>query len=375
LSGKDAVIRRKMMKKNSGFLVMFSVMVLVFATLMGACEDSESVGDPESAPEEREVYIDRWKVTTEAGLNGAIAEINGRSEKGNYLIALAGDIEITGKAPIELGDLNAFGKKVTDPDTTSDPGVPKTTVIRGNGELKITSKNDMDGSLFIVTENNTLVLENVTLAGGESSGYLVHVSGGTLVMKAGSKITKSKGDGVVIHGGAFTMEGGVISENKAQNYVGGGVSVAGGEFKMTGGTISGNSGVFGGGGVFVDEGSTFTMENGTISGNTAGSVGGGVYVENNSIFTKSGGTLYGYPAPDDSDSNIVGTREGENITVGSGRGHAVCVGIRPDDVDLAIQNIFKICETTAGPEDVLSYDGTKETPTVSEGLVAPPEEE
>jgi hypothetical protein len=374
LSGKDAVLRREKMKKNSGFLAMFLVlaMMLAMAALMGACEDSES------APEEREVYIGGWTVTTEEELKGAVAEINGHPGPGIYTITLAEDIETT-----EI--------------VLEDGGVKKTTVIRGDGQMRTITNKGNPGKenprLFTVWGNNTLELgKNVTLNGGEKWETAVYVDGGALVMKDDSKITQAYECGVLVADGTFTMEGGVISENKAGGYAGGGgVNLAGGEFKMTGGTISGNSSLFGGGGVFVDNGSTFTMQNGTISGNTADYVGGGVfvgkvstftmqngtisgnnakevggggvYVENDSIFTKSDGTIYGYP--DGDNSNIVGTRDDNGDNPFESRGHAVCVGIRPDKVDEALKNISKIRDTTAGLEDdVLSYDGKTASPIV-----------
>jgi hypothetical protein len=61
----------------------------------------------------------------------------------------------------------------------------------------------------------------------------------------------------------------------------------------TGSAITGNTNTSVGGGVFVDSG-TFTMEGGEIKGNTADD-GGGVYLSGG-IFNMAGGTIYGSDA-------------------------------------------------------------------------------
>jgi uncharacterized repeat protein (TIGR02543 family) len=153
------------------------------------------------------------------------------------------------------------------------------------------------GPLFTLEKGVTLILDtNVTLQGSsDNTDSLVTVSGGTLVMKAGSKITGNTASGSYYDGGGvyvfwgstFTMNGGEISGNSSSR--GGGVSVDG-TFTMYGGKISGNSG----GGVYVSRG-TFTMSGGEISGNSASSVGGGVYVSSGT-FTMYGGKISGNTA-------------------------------------------------------------------------------
>jgi len=148
---------------------------------------------------------------------------------------------------------------------------------------------------FTVNSGVALVLEdNITLRGR------VSVQGGGLVMYAGSTITGNRfqsfsysegGGGVyVCDGGNFTLRGGTISGNTADE--GGGVYVGrDGTFIMAGGTISGNKANMNGGGVYVGIGGTFTMLGGTISGNTANNGGGGV--NSWSTFTMRGGTISG----------------------------------------------------------------------------------
>jgi hypothetical protein len=358
VSGRDAVLRRKKMKKNSGFLVMFSVLALAMAALMGACSDvsrdDRSNGIDESFPKGWE-FSSVFPVENEAQLRGIVTYITNREQPGNYLIILKKDIPISG------GDITLKG---TDAD--------KTIVICGDGQTcTITNEHD-EADVFIVRGNNTLVLDkDVTLDGGKKEAVAVKVDGGALVMNTGSKITNVGesgvwventgaftmeggeisgntgnilGGGVVLYGGTFMMKGGEISGNTAP--YGGGVFVAEGTFMMTGGTISGNTTTGVGGGVHVNEAGTFTMTGGTISGNTAGNGGGGVYVNNEGGFKKTGGTIYGYTGGDNSISNIVGTRGENGVIVGfePGYGHAVYV------------NEVYQREGTVGPGNVLIFN-------------------
>jgi len=119
------------------------------------------------------------------------------------------------------------------------------------------------------------------------------------------------GAGVYFSSGSFVMNGGTITNNRAEsdmrNTAGGGVYVASNQtFIMNGGTISNNTNTRDsyavGGGVAAWSDCTFTMTGGTISSNRAESHtgwftseyawGGGVYVRN-TRFTKTGGTISG----------------------------------------------------------------------------------
>lgn len=133
-----------------------------------------------------------------------------------------------------------------------------------------------------------------TISGNVASFYSTNTSG------------DSRGGGVCLSGGLFTMNNGVISDNTTQAYgvgrvetMGGGVYISGGvyingTFEMKGGTVSDNTGQYGGG-VYVNNG-TFTMSDGEISGHSALYDGGGVYFQVTSYqysrtFTISGGKI------------------------------------------------------------------------------------
>jgi hypothetical protein len=144
------------------------------------------------------------------------------------------------------------------------------------------------------------------------------MNGGTI-----SGNTAPSGGGVCVWDGTFTMTGGTVSENTA-NQNGGGVEIwagtftmQGGTFTMKAGTISGNT-AGSGGGVCV-EGGNFTMNDGTISGNTGTGIGGGgVYANgNDATFTKTGRTVYG----DDNTTHTPGSTE--NTATAATNGHAV----------------------------------------------------
>lgn len=136
-----------------------------------------------------------------------------------------------------------------------------------------------------------------------SSGGGVYVERGTFSMSGGEISGNTSGDcggGIELYKKSdFTMTGGSISQNKAENgYYGGGIDVSyGSTFTMNGGTITGNTSCTGGGvyvGTAVENygNNTFNMNGGTITGNTAthtgSETGGGVYVAQDGIFTVSG---------------------------------------------------------------------------------------
>ena len=90
------------------------------------------------------------------------------------------------------------------------------------------------------------------------------------------------------------MQGCSIADNRASN--GGGVYLNGGTFTITGGSINGNKANNDGGGVYMNSG-TFTINGGSINGNTAGQNGGGVYLLGGKVTIDShGGSINGNTA-------------------------------------------------------------------------------
>ena len=168
------------------------------------------------------------------------------------------------------------------------------TIIFNGGEEErfLLWKLTVSDSITMILDNNITLHGHPEGIGGAEPMVRVN-SGGTFEMREGSKIIDG-GNGVyVANNGTFTMYGGTISGNKANN--GGGVYVNGGTFTMNGGEISGNK-CNSGGGVYVNEG-TFIMNGGKITGNTndltnaANTFGGGVHVAENGTFTMNGGEI------------------------------------------------------------------------------------
>jgi len=218
-----------------------------------------------------------------------------------------------------------------------------TIVLRGVGANR-TIRLRSHGAMFRVRPNVTFILENnITLQGHNgNNSTMVHLDGGTFIMRTGSVITGNvitstnwTGGGVGINSGTFEMTGGTISGNTVARD-GGGVGLLGGTFTMTGGTISDNTASRRGGGVNVG-GGTFNMRGGSITGNVARNDGGGV-TRTSGTFTKTGGIITGYSS-DRINGNVVRDEVGNIL---ARRGHAVFVN----------ENLRH--ETTAGPGRNLS---------------------
>ena len=133
----------------------------------------------------------------------------------------------------------------------------------------------------------------------EYSGTEITVSGEVILCLNGHKLNLNKQHISVGSGASLTLcdcsTGGVLTGGSGSK--GGGVYVGGGTFTMTGGSIAGNT-AESGGGVYVDEGGTFTMEDGSINNNQVTSGGGGGVMVNKGSFTLSGGSITGNATSD-----------------------------------------------------------------------------
>ena len=146
---------------------------------------------------------------------------------------------------------------------------------------------------------------------GSSEKYGVYVNEGsngtTKFNMSGGAITGG-GVGVRLEGGEFTMSGGTISKNTANNVNGSGVFMQSGKFTMSGtAKITSNTAGRAGGGVYMS-GGTFIMNGGEIKSNTAETNGGGVYVSGGA-FTMNGGEIK---------SNTANTAGGGGVFVDNG---------------------------------------------------------
>ena len=155
-----------------------------------------------------------------------------------------------------------------------------------------------DASL-VVSGAVLLDLNGCTITGNGDNEVVSIDDGGDLTLTnsvpSSGAITGGDSGVIVYRGGAFTMNGGAVSGNTADDY-GGGVSMAGGTFTMNGGTISGNTSYEYGGGVYVGSDGVFTMNGGEITVNTVDDEGGGVFVDYDGTFTMTGGAISGNTA-------------------------------------------------------------------------------
>ena len=151
----------------------------------------------------------------------------------SYIITLGGNVFIPGITVPTFGSVT--GIAVTIQGSGISPGSCGLTL-------------NSNGSLLYIGANQKVTIEDAQLV-GQGTGINNNTS---LVM---------------VNGGAFTMNSGLISSNTT--------------------TVSGSIG-----GVYINNSSIFTMNSGKVSDNT-GSTAGGVYINNNSIFTMNGGEVSG----------------------------------------------------------------------------------
>jgi hypothetical protein len=159
----------------------------------------------------------------------------------------------------------------------------KTITLVGNGSGKDTVTLKGPGCIFRVEAGVTLALNNITLRGvsNNDSYFITAISGGTIIMNEGSKITGNTVTtykdwynyvaGIYIQSNSyFIMNGGEVTGHtmNVRNGYPGGISNNGGNVTINSGTISGNTGDSGGG-IYNSSSGKLTINGGTISGNTA----------------------------------------------------------------------------------------------------------
>jgi len=148
----------------------------------------------------------------------------------------------------------------------------------------------------MAASGSELVLENIILDNSESSSIQIGIhieNGGTLTMGAGTEVSNydTQYGAIMIDNSTLNMNGGIISNNKANSGGGGGVQLMNNStFTMNGGTISNNQAAYGGG-VNAVKSAIVLSNSGTISGNTATTESGGGIQMENSTLEMNGGTI------------------------------------------------------------------------------------
>lgn len=227
------------------------------------------------------------------------------------------------------GDVIEISSDINFTSTITVPAGITITIQSGAGSNWVLTRTVSNARHF--TLNGDLVLQNITLSGGDTGGGVTVNSAGSLTINNGTVIQfciAANGGGVQVNnGGSFQMNGGEITENRSSGTAstngGGGIYGAStGIITIIGGVISNNTaassggGVSGymieisagvlisgntansnGGGVYINTGGTLQMAGGIITGNTANGVtsttngGGGVFGFTSSVITISGGTI------------------------------------------------------------------------------------
>lgn len=235
---------------------------------------------------------------------------------------------ICGEAHTDIGDHT--GDNCKDATWTAWDGTSTITYDTNNTAYVYLEKDATRESRLEVKAGYTLYLclngqkleSSLSSAASQGRSQVINVSNGAKFIlcdcKGGGTITHSsgaKGKGVRVGGSdpaaaTFSMYGGTISGNHADDprsgAGGAGVEIQNGTFKMYGGTISDNheentGSNYGGGGVCAHSSGTFTMYGGIISDNQSVTDAGGV--------TVVGGTM-----------NIYGGTISSNIAKGDGGG-------------------------------------------------------
>ena len=153
--------------------------------------------------------------------------------------------------------------------TCADPSQPAITLTGAKGEPaeldlcdcigtgRLGGSNASGGSIRIGTYTNA------TLYGGTLTGNTVSGDGGAV------SVTGSNS--------GFTMQGGTITGNSASA---GGIHATSGSVTINGGVISNNRATNNGGGIYASSGAKFHLNGGEIQNNVATEAGGGVYCSN-----------------------------------------------------------------------------------------------
>ena len=184
-----------------------------------------------------------------------------------------------------------------------------TLKANGSGSVLVMDRDSsfvMNGGLITKNTQSAVAVNagSFTMTGGKITGNSanqgtgVYGWGGAKIRIDGGEIIGNSGNqgiGLYVQG-RLDITGGRICDNKASNY-GGGIYLWNGTCNMSGGEISGNTTTnananWGGGGIYLSS-STLNVTGGAITGNTTGSVGGGIRAGAGSIASVTGGVVYG----------------------------------------------------------------------------------
>ena len=191
-------------------------------------------------------------------------------------------------------------------ETTWQLYVERTVTLDLNGYTLSCSATDED--IFLVRSSGNLTVKDSSTGGkidGQNKNCGFNVKGGTLTLESGSIVncTDDDGDGgavdvsntgvteTPVKYGKFVMNGGAITDCKADDDAGAVDIGSGCTFIMNGGTISGCRADDDGGAVFIKQRGTFELNGGVIENCSSGNNGGAVNIYEDGRFTMTGGTI------------------------------------------------------------------------------------
>lgn len=263
------------------------------------------------------IYIENGDFTIDAGEvsgntlasgQGAGVYIVGSEGKGNFTMNGGSIMQNTtsgnngGGVYINGGNFTLNSGSITGNSAEEGGGV---YLNNGNfslvtGEISGNTASGNGGGVYLVGEDCEYRLKNGTITGnqGENGGG-VYLANGSFILadsiqdigSISGNTASGYGGGVYIAGdGDFTMNGGMVKENKTTGNHGGGIFLNGGNFSLRNGDILDNLSNSMGGGVYL-YGGTFIMEDGNIAGNSSTSEGGGACIVNNGNFTMNDGNI------------------------------------------------------------------------------------
>jgi len=195
-------------------------------------------------------------------------------------VEAAGNGHVVTFAPVLAGDTIVLASELVINQSLHIVGPTGGITISGNHATRI----------FRIAGVQEVVLDNLTLTGGNASGSSFNTVGGAILSSAGNLTIRNStverswasniGGGIEQFGGTLIILNSTISHNgvspatSAITQFAGGLRVAAGALSVINSTISGNSAEFGGGGI-DNHRSTATIIHSTITDNGA-SYGGGI---------------------------------------------------------------------------------------------------
>lgn len=211
----------------------------------------------------------------------------------------------------KIEDLGS-GTITVDEDVTADPAKDngKTIEIKSGQNVILNGSHSIKGigySSFKIEKGGSLTIDGPIISNAQ-----ITTEGGLTLNNGKISDTKLEGPTIFVNSGTFTMNGGEVSGNEAQNsqkpqpinlrvekgrYLYSPITVYNGTFNLNSGEISGNKGFFKGGAIGIwgqdSSKSNFKVKDGKITNNIAisdnwNSYGGAIFMENCSFEMNSG---------------------------------------------------------------------------------------